>query len=228
MTVCVILGDKSDIASALRPLMIQDDWHVAGWNRYTPGVANMPHWDVCLIAIGQVKPVGPWWQQDAYEWDSAVESNILLPVKLLRRIWGKRKPGASVAFMAGSNPNLVMPNYTAYATGKMALLKAVEHMDYETPDAKMFALGPGTVLTKIHNATRASGVSNPRLAQADKDGGTPIERIWSCLRWCIRQPKSVVGGRNICVSDSPDWDKEVLLANRLKDAPALFKLRRVE
>lgn len=228
MTTCIILGDRSDIAQGLLPYMRDQQWTVAGWNRYTPGTANLPHWDVCLIAIGQVKPVGPWWEQDPYEWDQAIESNILLPIKLLRRIWGKRQPGASVAFMAGSNPNRVMPYYSAYATGKMALLKALEHLDAETPDAKFFALGPGTVLTKIHEATRRSGVANPRLTQADKEGGTPIERIWSCLRWCVRQPKSVVGGRNICVSDSKDWDNEVRLFKRLEDAPTLFKLRRVE
>ena len=93
---------------------------------------------------------------------------------------------------------------------------------------KFFALAPGVVLTKIHQATRDAGIRNERLEQATRDGGVPISRIYSCLRWCLRQPKKVVGGRNICVSDSEDWDSEDELQRMLESSPSMFKLRRQE
>lgn len=121
--------------------------------------------------------------------------------------------------MAGSNPNMIMDGYSAYNVGKMGLLKAVEQLDHETPDAKFFALAPGIVLTKIHKPSE--GWNNPKLKDAKS---TPIAKIYQCLQWCIAQPKNAVGGRNICVSDDwGDWMAEELI----KDTNWL-KLRRNE
>jgi NAD(P)-dependent dehydrogenase (short-subunit alcohol dehydrogenase family) len=163
----------------------------------------------------------------ADEWASAIRSNVILPVQLLRECWHNHLPGASVCFLAGANPNKAPPNYSAYATGKMALLKAVEHMDAETPDAKMFCLAPGIVFTKIHDATMKSGIVNQGLEDRRKVGGTPIQKIYDCLKWCISQPKSAVGGRNICVSDpwENDWQN---LGVSLEMESDLYKLRRVD
>ena len=98
-----------------------------------------------------------------------------------------------------------------------------DQIDYESPDCKVFALGVGYVKTKIHKATLDAKWPNERIARGDD--GTPIERIWGCLKWCIQAPKSAVGGRNIVVSDP--WDTTPL-AERLIDNPSLFKLRRIE
>jgi hypothetical protein len=79
------------------------------------------------------------------------------------------------------------------------------------------------VLTKIHEQSK--GWFNPKLRAAREAGkSTPIARIYECLKWCLEQPKEVIGGRNICVSDpwdGPRWMEFV------EDAD-LYKLRRVE
>jgi len=152
---------------------------------------------------------------------SGVESNLLRPIELLQQLWNRHNSNASVCFLAGPNPNKVMHNYVPYATSKMALLKAVEHMDAETSDAKLFSLGPGYVPTKIHKSARLAGLGDDFELRGL---GTSPERIYSCLKWCIQQPKEVIGGRNICVSDP--WGPE--LAERLKANQDLYKLRRVE
>ena len=183
----------------------------------------MPKWDLVLCALGRVFPVGNWWEHDAFMFDECVRSNLLLPVKLLRDLWGRRNPGANVCFMAGSNPQKIMPGYLPYNISKMALLKAVEQIDVESADCKVFALGPGYVKTKIHKATLDANWPNERIAVGDD--GTPIEIIWGCLKWCIEQPKETVGGRNICASDA--WD-DPLFSARLIQHPSLYKLRRIE
>lgn len=204
--------------------MEQDAWSVYEWHReiYQP---TFPRWDLCIVALGKVAPVGLWHEQNPYQWEDCIHSNILLPIRLLRTMWPQHRENATVCFMAGSNPQMIMSGYSAYNISKMALLKAVEQLDFETPDAKLFALGPGIVLTKIHNATLNSKWDNPKLSQAMLEGkSTPIEKIYECLKWAIAQPKAVIGGRNLCVSDP--WDNE--LAARLGTHPNVYKLRRVE
>lgn len=215
----IILGDKSDIAKGLMGYLVGDGWEVEGWRRGQ----NLPmtRWDLVLIAIGRVAPVGHWWQVEPLEWDKCVRSNLSVPTELLRHLWPQRLENPAVCFMAGSNPQKPMSGYSAYNAGKMALLKLVEQLDFETPDARFFALGPGYVPTKIHKATLEAGWPNERIA---KGGGTPIEKIYECLKWSLEQPKDVIGGRNIVVSDEYGPGLSV----RLKNNPALFKLRRVE
>ena len=223
MKTCIILGDRSDIAVALSGYLRADGWNVEGWHRGSP--VPFTEWDMVLVALGQVKPVGLWHEQIAEEWESAVESNVLLPVRLLRHLWTMRRPNSYVCFMAGSNPNAVMSGYSAYNCGKMALLKVVEQLDAESPDCTMFALGPGVTDTKIHNATKEAGWPNPRLERALKDGSfTPMAKIYECLKWALGQPKEVLGGRNLVVSDAFGPGLSVRLKNNL----SLFKLRRIE
>ena len=180
-------------------------------------------WDLVLCAIGVVAPVGHWADQEEAFFDECIRSNVILPINMVRTLWKNRRPGASVCFFGGSNPQKIMNGYLPYNMSKMALLKAVEQIDYESPDCKVFALGVGYVKTKIHKATLDAKWPNERIARGDD--GTPIERIWGCLKWCIQAPKSAVGGRNIVVSDP--WDTTPL-AERLIDNPSLFKLRRIE
>ena len=214
----IILGSKSDIAIELAKLFRADDWFVSGWSR-GENLLLTP-WNLIIIALGRVAPVGKWMDNDPDEWDKCMESNLLLPVRLLRRLWHKREPNASVCFFAGSNPQKPMAGYSAYNAGKMALLKVVEQLDFETPDTKFFALGPGYVPTKIHRATLDAGWKNERI---ERGGGTPIAKIYDCLKWCLTQPKEVIGGRNICVSDMRPH-----LAHELEVHPNMLKLRRVE
>lgn len=219
----IILGDRSEIAIGLWAHLEADGWRCFGWHRGE----ELPRerFDLCIVAIGAIAPVGRWDEQDEDKWEICVESNVLTPVRLLRRIWPQHNPRACVCFLAGSNPNMIMDGYSAYNVGKMALLKAVEQLDHETPDARMFALGPGIVLTKIHRSS--DGWDNPKLAAARARGqSTPIELIYEALMWAIKQPKEVIGGRNLCVSDP--WDTGGFLCETLKRNPNLYKLRRAE
>lgn len=222
MNRCIVLGSRSEIAKGLTTYLKADGWEVAGWHRNTilPDVA----WNLVICALGTVAPVEHWTRQPASEWDHSIRSNLVLPIQLLRGVWDQRQPDAKVCFMAGANPQRAGPNYSAYYAGKMGLLKAIETIDYETPDATFFALAPGIVYTKIHQPTYDSGIVNPGLEDRKAKGGTPMIQIYEALKWCLAQPKDVVGGRNICVSDPLGAE----LAARLKANPSMYKLRRIE
>lgn len=212
---CIILGSNSDLAKSLIPHLFVDGYNIYGWARGED--LPMHNWDLLLVALGTVAPVGKWWESDGSE---CMESNYLLPIRQLRTLWVCRNKNASVCFLAGSNPNKIHIDYSAYSIAKMALLKACEHFDVES-DTKFFAMNPGYVDTKIHRPSIDAGI--------DLSGrtSTPIERIYGCLKWAIAQDKSVIGGRNLCASDS--WDaKNYDFAAYLKANPSMFKLRRVE
>ena len=217
----IIIGSKSDIAMELESFLLSDGWTTSGWHRNIAFPKVIPRWNLVLIALGCVAPVGHWADVDSYEWEESINSNLMLPIKLLRLVWGGREPDASVCFMAGSNPQKIMNGYSAYNASKMALLKTCEQLDQESPDAKFFALAPGYVPTKIHRATLAAGWKNERI---ERGGGTSIELIYKCLKWCMEADKETVGGRNICVSDPLGPQ----LVNQLAVNPAMFKLRRVQ
>ena len=86
-------------------------------------------------------------------------------------MWPRRNASATVIFMSGSNPQKIMPGYLPYNVSKMALLKLVEQLDYETPYTKFIAFGPGYVKTKIHQATLDAKWPNERIERGD-DGNT--------------------------------------------------------
>jgi NAD(P)-dependent dehydrogenase (short-subunit alcohol dehydrogenase family) len=218
-----ILGDRSDIAQGLRTLLEADGHEVFGWHRGEE--FKVTNWNLIISALGTVSPVGLWNKHVPYDkpdpWEETFQSNLLLPVKLLRQLWDSRINNPQVCFLAGSNPKKIMPGYAAYNASKMALLNVVEQMDFETPECKFFALGPGYMDTKIHKPTLDANWPNERIARGKPNS---VEQVYDCLNWCLDQPKEVVGGRNICVSDP--YGPE--LAERLKADSNLYKLRRAE
>lgn len=236
MKSCILLGSKSDIAKAILP-MLEKEYQVYPWSReddknnppkyYGDRGLPMHNWDLLMITIGRVAPVGLFADVDFDEFDTCVRSNLLLPALLLRHLLPLRNRGATVIWFAGSNPQTIMPGYSAYNTSKMAVLKLVEQLDAETPDCKFIALGPGVCSTKIHSATILQNWPNPRLTRALKDGSfTKMEDVYKTIQWCIAQSKEVVGGRNICVSDM-DY-RHGNLAFNLTNDESMFKLRRNE
>lgn len=222
MKTCIVLGGNSDIFKGLREFL-QNDYIIATWKRDDP--VPTCQWDLVLCMLGSVAPVGLWHSVDEDEWNSAFVSNLLLPFHLLRELWPYHNQNASVCMMAGSNPNMVMSGYSGYHCSKMALLKLVEQLDHETPDAKFFALGPGTILTKIHKASE--GWDNPKLKKAIEEGKQAnYKRLYECLKWCTEQEKHIVGGRNICVSDDLPTASKETIEYAFGHSSDLFKLRR--
>lgn len=226
----VILGAGSDIAKELSRRFLAAGDTVLPWRRSEP----LPdaQWDAVVCAMGVLNPIGPFFDTDSVEWERGVDSNTLFPLRLLRRLWKTRNPGASVCFFSGAGVSRQAKTYSAYAGSKAMLMKMTELLDDENADAKFFILGPGMVRTKIQQQTLAAGerADNIERVRQFMDAGdlyhgkgTPHERIYSCLRWCMAQPKEVVGGRNFYVPHDAWGDA---LAPHLKANRDVFKLRR--
>lgn len=215
MKTCLVLGRNSDIYRGIRPMLESDGWRLVELGR-GDSARDLPQWNLCIITMGRVAPVGHWWDLDIAEFRECFDSNLLTPWSLLRDAWQYRAPDATVIWFSGSNPQIIMDGYAPYNAAKMAVNKLIEQLDHETWDAKFVAFAPGYVRdSKIHRATIEKGWPNPRIARGD--AGNSMATIYRAMKWCIEQPKQVVGGRNVCASDVPfDFP--------LHDS---FKLRRV-
>lgn len=227
----IILGGNSDIGKEIAARLDADHWLVETWTRDSKELPQM-NWDLVINCIGVLDPIGRFFDTDPDEWEENVNSNALLPLRLLRSIWANRLPGASVCFFSGAGTSKPAQTYSAYSASKFLLFKMTELLDDEYEDVKVFILGPGMLKTKIQQQTLAAkgrAWNYERVWKFMTTGdqlhgpGTSHDKIYQCLRWCMGQPKEVIGGRNIYVP-LDGWGQN--LADHLATDPNLYKLRR--
>lgn len=227
----ILLGANSDIGKELGVRLMANGWNIHGVGRSEP--VPVVQWDLVIVAIGQLSPIGNFFDVDQPDWFDNFNSNFFVPLRLLRRLWPTHNPGASICFFSGAGTSNSAKTYSAYSSSKIALFKMAELLDDECPDAKFFIIGPGMVRTKIQQQTLDAGhaaANYDRVKQFMETGdsfhgtGTSHQRIYDCLKWCMSVPKEVIGGRNVYVPD--DWSES--MARQMKDNPRLYKLRRHE
>ncbi len=226
----IILGSGSDIGCELGGRLSADGWRVTKY-RHNDNYIMHALWDLVVCCYGVLEPIGSFWEADPAQWERAFEANLFLPLRKVRALYPHRRPGASVCFFSGAGTGGPAPTYSAYAASKIALVKATELLDDESPDCKFFVLGPGIVRTKIHEQTLRAGeraANYQRVAEfvGSTDPNDPDDfyvhlDIYACLMACVAAPKAVVGGRNICVH-LDDWSR----LGELAADPDMFKLRR--
>ena len=179
---------------------------VKTWSRGQDWSLNM-NWDVFIIALGTMKPIGKFFEVNIFGYWNCVHSNIIVPLEILRKNYKNRNPDSTVVFFAGNNPNSVMPNYSAYTASKIMLTKMAECLDKEE-DTKFVILGPGKVKTKIQNQTlkarEKAGENYEAVKEFMKHGkGISHDEVYEFVKTIISYPKDLVGGRNISIRD--DW-----------------------
>lgn len=200
---CIILGLNSDIARHIAQRLITDGHTVAGTVRSSCDFSNndsidkavgliaMP-WDLLVCAVGSLMPIGKFASVHPNDWAQCVQINALGPLRMFNHLIPHRRPGASAVFFSGTNPQKTNPLYSAYSSSKALLTTAVQEIDSELTDCKVFTLAPGFVRTKIHLVHDVS---------LRKDGVTH-DTIYACLKHLISRPKIEVGGKKIYV---PQW-----------------------
>lgn len=230
----LVIGLGSDIGRECAMRLVRDGWEVEGSTRLGCDLSSRASiddaasrlqgpWDLFLVAAGTYEPLGRFFDTDVEEWEGCVQVNALGPLRLLRRLWYSRRPGAAVAFFAGPNPNRANPTYSAYTAGKVILHKLVEDLQAEYPENKFFILGPGLTRTKMLKQTVNAG---PRAAYYERvlaflasgEQGSEFDDIYGMLMACL---EGDAGGRNIHIAD--DWRGGLVV--KRSDT---FKLRRSE
>jgi NAD(P)-dependent dehydrogenase (short-subunit alcohol dehydrogenase family) len=191
-------------------------------------------WDVWISCAGSMEPIGPFFGTDFDSWERSLIVNSTAQLRVLHGLYPHRRQGkvSDVVFLAGGGTNGPFRNYSAYCAAKILLIKMCELIDDEAPDLNAFIVGPGWVNTKIHRETLrkpdAAGGNYGRTLEFLNSGssGTPMDDIYSCIRWGMTRGRPVVGGRNLSVVHDAWKGGGEPLAQRLHNEPGMFKLRR--
>ena len=191
-------------------------------------------WDIFVSAVGQLAPIGPFFETERRQWLHSVALNGAAQLALLHAIhpFRRAQPLARVAFLVGGAINRAFSNYSAYSLGKIDLVKFCELIHNECHDIHAVAVGTGWVATKIHRQTIEAGhLAGENLAQTEDflrngEAGTSVADIMACLDWCFAQDRDVTGGRNFSVVHDPWRDGGAALVEQLRRDVDKFKLRR--
>jgi len=190
-------------------------------------------WDIFISCAGTMEPIGKFFKVNFEEWENSIIVNSTAQLRFIHELYPyrRRKSLNHVVFFAGGGTNNPFPNYSAYCTSKIMLIKMCELLDDENKDLNVFIVGPGWVRTKIHEQTLQSslaGLSRLRTKQFLKSSnpGTDYRAIFDCINWCIDQGRQVAGGRNFSVVHDLWRRKGKILAQQLRADPDKFKLRR--
>jgi len=249
----LVIGLSSDIGGGLAQRLKQDGWRVFGTARapnklsHTEAVSfNMfdavpvwhfkrllkdQGWDLLIMSIGSLEPVGKFFDVNFDHWAESVWVNFTAQMRVLHALWPVRnvKRIADVMLFAGGGTNGPMPGYSAYCASKIALIKMCELLHDENEDLNIFSIGPGFVKTKIHEQTlkAADGPWKDKIVKFLETEGTSIDDIYDHMQWCMKAGRKVAGGRNFSTvhddwkSTDPNW----FLSS---GNPDLYRLRRKE
>lgn len=191
-------------------------------------------WDLFVGAVGQLAPIGRFFETDRRQWLRSAALNGTGQLALLHAIhpFRRARPLSRVAFLVGGAINRAFSNYSAYSLGKIDLVKFCELIHNECHDMHAIAVGTGWVATKIHDQTIAAGArAGENLAKTREflstgETGTSVADIVACLDWCFAQDRSVTGGRNFSVVHDAWRNGGNAMSAELRRDDDKFKLRR--
>ena len=190
--------------------------------------------DLVILSIGQLSPVGRISEIDFEAWNSSFDVNFVNQVFFIREIIKNLSSlgysGTKFLSFAGSGTNSAPVNFSAYTLSKIALIKSMELFSVEFPNYYFLSLGTGWMKSAIHNQTLDAGpIAGESYFEtvrriSEDDFGSP-SLFSDFLDWYISLSDTQISGRNVALQGD-DW-KEPEFIPRLKATSNSYKLRRV-
>ena len=189
--------------------------------------------DVLINNAGVLGPVGPAWENNWQEWETAVHLNLMVPVKLCRGLIPMMTPGGSIINISGGGATSPRPNFTAYGTAKAALVRFSETLAVETSalGIRVNCIAPGIMRTRMVEQVailgpESSGAQEYRKArEVMAQGGTPPETPAELAVMLASERGKSITGKLL----SAAWDPWRDLAEHADDLRTsdVYTLRRV-
>jgi NAD(P)-dependent dehydrogenase (short-subunit alcohol dehydrogenase family) len=136
--------------------------------------------DGVIHAAGIYGPIGPITEIDPAEWWDALRVNLLGTFLVARAAARRMKTagGGRIVLFAGGGASAPFPNYTAYATSKVAVVRFTETIAQELgPEVEVNCVAPGFVVTRLHRQTLEAadraGAFLEQTRAALEGGGVP-------------------------------------------------------
>jgi 3-oxoacyl-[acyl-carrier protein] reductase len=114
-----------------------------------------------IHAAGVLGPIGSILEiEDPALWWETLRINLFGTFLITRAAARRMRDagGGRIVLYAGGGASAPFPNYTAYASSKVAVVRFAETVAQElAPDVEVNCLAPGFVLTRMHQQTLAAG-----------------------------------------------------------------------
>jgi NAD(P)-dependent dehydrogenase (short-subunit alcohol dehydrogenase family) len=198
-------------------------------------VDALPELDTLVNNAGVYGPKGPIEQIDWLEWVRAIEINLLGSVLVARAVVPhlKRRGYGKVIQLSGGGATAPLPNISAYAASKAAIVRFMETLAEEVKAYRIDvnAIAPGALNTRMLDEVidagpeRAGATFFARAVEQQASGGTPLELGASLAVYLASRRSDGITGRLI----SAVWDPWATL-ERYSDAlmeTDVYTLRRI-
>jgi NAD(P)-dependent dehydrogenase (short-subunit alcohol dehydrogenase family) len=189
---------------------------------------------VLVNCSGVLGPVGATYKISPREWRKALEINLFGGFYLVRAVVPSMVAagGGKIILFSGGGAAYSRPQFTAYATSKVAVVRFAENLSFELADKniQINAIAPGPVKSRMWDDLRASGAAAgakaiEELKNMDANGGVPPQRAAALAVFLASDRSNGLSGRLI----SAIHDKWEECAPRIPDimASEAGTLRRV-
>ncbi len=208
------------------------------------GVREFAYWtknqfgsiDGLVNCAGVYGPIGKSTTIDLLEFKQAIEINYLGSVYMCSTFAPlmKSETNKKIINISGGGAASPFPNYSAYATSKIALVRFTENLSLELSDDgfDINCVAPGFVVTRIHQKTLEAGDSlagekfyNGTKEQIEK-GGVPAAKAADLTAFLLSSDSDNITGKFL----SAPWDpwQEKSFQDQLRNDKDLATLRRID
>jgi NAD(P)-dependent dehydrogenase (short-subunit alcohol dehydrogenase family) len=191
--------------------------------------------DGVVHAAGVYGPIGPVVKVDPDAWFDAVRVNLFGAFQVARaacqRMIAQGRPG-SIVLMSGGGAATPFPNYTAYACGKVGVVRFTETLALEVAahGIRVNCVAPGLVATRLHEQTLTAGedlagdfVEKTRTELAK--GGVPVSVPARTVAFLLSARAAGITGRFVA-APYDGWEQWPAHGAEIAGSD-LFTLRRV-
>ncbi|HLB35356.1 MAG TPA: SDR family NAD(P)-dependent oxidoreductase [Gemmatimonadales bacterium] len=218
-----VRGVRADVTDAV---------HVG---RVLAEAASIGRLDGVVHCAGVYGPIGPMVRVDAEEWRRAIDVNLfgtfLVAQQACQSMIAAGSHG-SIVLMSGGGAASPFPNYTAYACGKVGVVRLAETLALEMAPhgIRVNAVAPGFVITRLHEQTLGAGkelagdfVETTR--QQIAKGGVPPTVAARCAAFLLSERSGGITGRFVAApyDGYAEWPAKL---EAIKGSD-LFTLRRI-
>lgn len=199
------------------------------------GQAQLGGLDILVNCAGIYGPIGPIEGTLPDAWWEAIRVNLFGTYLCVRGALPhlRRSQHGAVINMSGGGAATPLPNFTAYACAKAAVVRMTESLHLELAGAvAAYAIAPGAVNTRLLDEALAAGdragAEFARRARAQKEsGGTSPERAASLAVFLATDEARPLSGRLVSAVWDPweDWQEDPTQLSSLTDDT--YMLRRL-
>ncbi len=188
-----------------------------------------------VLNAGVYGPMGSLETVDLDEWRRAMDINlygVLLPCRVAIPHF-KTSGRGKIVILSGGGATNPLPNISAYATSKAAVVRLMETLSLELKDfhIDINAIAPGALATRMMDEVLSAGPEKvgqeffQKNIQWKKDGGTPMELAANLAVFLSGIESDGITGKLI----SAQWDPWESLHHYLEDLKKtdVYTLRRI-